>query len=1010
MQSVQTDIWSARSYSTKMVSITDGEATYTQPATGECFGQPVLSETGIQISTYLYRFVSEERVDAHNEEVKLGRTAGSLLLKSTYAEVVPAETYFQVPPHSPVMWEFKHSGKWTEIPASLANLKLLINLPLLSDETYIAAIKLINLWEHLLPLTAFTAIMLKNGAVPRECEPCYPLDHPEKELAGKPIRAHKVPCLSKMVEVRKMRTDLTHLELSSLAYGWLKTDDPSLFTVEQITETKVFEEATFFDRFIKSFPCYSQQMIAAWAISVVKRIGLFLDMRTGKTAAASAAAKWAITHDQSADVLLIVCPVGNMYDPWAPWLVDEGWDVRILDGTLNDDAVLIHDLTDHGVHGNGARRVVPVAYIINYERLGSRLPHMQEAWEMERVFVCADETSAIKNYESKRARAMHELCVRPEYVVLLNGTPMEQGPNDLWSQMHCLDNYGVIWDRTFGGFAYHWLVQYAPGKWAVDSDKIMAFEMLITRCSIRYIRAEADQFSGKDKTFRHVALRPTRQMYDQTVNIANGALETISKFGDKIEEEMTQMIIRTYGFMREVACGYDKYREEEEGPYARVRHDIDPKLLWIKCFMAANPTQPCVIYVEFNEQEQRLKEMLNEMKIKWSSTRPEMRKEYQHVLVKKIPVPIWMAIVRKFKDHKEEFISPEIRMDTDCLPVFWYPGIEDDDEIDWDGLPVITASVSTMQNSMLAQNIRATLVFPGHDDVFPSWLIRSHPEVVQYVRSGAAFRDSGAPTQPSWMMPVYTEQFETYVDLGPYPPSQRAGQVRDFNEGRTNVYILKWAQGRGIRLNREEAVKKNIGVYPVIISCAPCWSLGSWKQGGDRCVAVDKRTGKNVNTIIYSLSIIGTLEQHILEALRRKEDVAASLMQDIKRDGFESFVKDMLSDMKDALEGKDKGGNGSSTDSEYFDSEEMDARIELGIPPYSKLTKTLIINKIKQNEKLSKMVKNKFGKITSETIEKFFAGNSNEPIIDIVGIGAPPISNATKLSRAWDLLISKTTE
>jgi len=914
--------------------LSDGGLTY-ESAWGEAFRQPVLSETGIQITDYLYVWMLQGRKLDFNDRIDKGYSDEAPLdLDKLYVKVVGSHQYFNVPPHSPTMWKTVEVGSIVEIPATLDNLKRLLQLPLLDDNTVMMALKLINKWEHMLPLTAFTSIMMKNGAEP-----------------VKEGDVHRIPFSSTTTEVLQQRTDLSQSELMAVGMGVMPMNHPSLMHMVKLTEKKVYSEAVFFDAYCSSFGMYSQQMIAAWAISRVRRIALWMDMRVGKTAAASSAAKWAITTDKSADLMLIICPVTNMYDPWAPWLENEGFDVRILDGTSEADELLIDSFSDGGVHFSGGRRQKPVAYVINYERLHTRLPMMCEAWDMTRVFVAADETSAIKNPASNRSKAMHDLGILvgiDGYFVLLNGTPMEQGPQDLWSQMHCLDTYGVVWDRTFGGHSYHWLEQYEQGKWQVDPKKVMPFEVMITSGSIRYIRAEADQFAGKDKTFRHVTLAPTEQMYLQTERIANGLLETVNADGFKIQEEMTEVILRTYGFWREVACGYDKYREHDDGPYIRVRHELDPKLLWIQSFISANPTQPVVVYVEFNEQEQRLKEMLNGMNVKWSSTRPEMRKIYRQRVVQKVPVGIWKAIVAKFSGSTDEDISIAVQ---------------------------------------------SVLVLPSAKDIIVPGFIRSNDEVVTYVKN-RAYIDSGGKG-PSYLRPVFTEEVMTYSDPGPLPPQLRAEQVAAFNRGESHVFILKWAQGRGISLARKEAVAKGVGVYPVIVSLAPCWSLGSWKQGSDRCVTTDERTGKNVNTMIYSLSIKGTLEQKILGALRDKENVASSLMRDIKREGFQSFVNDMLTDMKAAM------GSSGNGDEDYFDAEEMHARIKLGVPPYSKLTETLVRNKAKIKPDISSAIKRKFGKVTNDSTIKYFGSLPEE-------IPENSLFNSDyELRKAWDLLMDR---
>ena len=86
--------------------------------------------------------------------------------------------------------------------------------------------------------------------------------------------------------------------------------------------------------------------------------------------------------------------------------------------------------------------------------------------------------------------------------------------------------------------------------------------------------------------------------------------------------------------------------------------------------------------------------------------------------------------------------------------------------------------------------------------------------------------------------------------------------------------------------------------------------------------------------MIYALTTKGSIEKDIMGALRGKEEIATALFQDAKRNGFESFVSNMIEDMREAQ--KTAG---------VFDAFEMDARIKLGVPPFSKLTKSLVDGK-----------------------------------------------------------------
>lgn len=728
---------------------------------------------------------------------------------------------------------------WYSWEPSAENLRILLSLPMVDEDSRRRAMKDVFFWKTNLPMVCYWSILLKAGSIPRD------------EGVG------RLPAVSKTKIVKKKKV-LTRDEMLAVMAG--ASVDTEVDT--QVVESSVWKDAMKFQKYCPHYQLYSQQLIGAWAISQLKRVPLWYDMRVGKTWSAIAAYKHARANDE-VDMLIVVCPTFNMYDPWLDELKSGNLSVSIMDGTAEEDMETVE---------SAARGDVDVL-IVNYERVDRRLEAIEDNLDMARLFIVADETSAIKNPESKRSLAMHRLCQKPLYVVLLNGTPCEQGPQDLWSQMRCIDSKGVVWGQTFADYASEWLYQYAAGKYTPKNS--LDFQVFLSRTSIRYIRSEADQFAGRDKTFRYVELPPTKEQLVQSQNVLQGFLETVSASGDKKKQGVFDSYIVIAGFLREICCSYDKYREVEDGPYIRVRHEIDPKLLWVLAFIMSKPGEPVVIYCEFNEQESRLKEMLDEHKIPWSSTRPRMTPVVRNRLVEDVPFTRVQDWVKKF--HSKFQVT---------------------------GMP---------------------LPPPGSTDVkVPNWL-RYDEEVISYER---------ATHGPA----ALTEEHTTYKDRGTYPPHIKSDQVKMFNKGEAQVFICKWSQARGFSLARKEAVKSGFGTYPTIISLAPTWSLGSWQQGQDRCVTTHSNADGStsaVNTMVYALTTKGSIEGDIMAALRNKSSVATTLFQDAKRKGFESFVSNMLSDMKAA----------SMDKTSVFDAEEMNARITLGVPPFSKLSRKLVLNK-----------------------------------------------------------------
>lgn len=705
-----------------------------------------------------------------------------------------------------------------------------------------------------------------------------------------------------------------------------------------------------FQRYVKSGKtAYSQQLIGAWLIYHAHRVPLLYDPRTGKTLTAIMAAG-RFFEERMIDRVLVIAPVGNVYQPWVRDLLQEGYTVAILDGTEEEDAELL------------ARTDVQV-YVTNYERVHSRSGLMREAWgdSLRRTFLVCDETNKIKNYMSRRSRATRELSADIEYVTFLNGTAMGQGPHDFWAQMRLTDHWGVIWEPDFQSYRQRWLKQISMTKTCVNPDLTMEFETLISQYSLRVSASEADQFAGKTLANSYVKFMPSREIYDATKDVLNGYLKLTNKDGEDVVEEMTSTIIRTYGFLRRIAAGFGSYRAVEDGPYVHVPFSYDPKLLWIHCKLASDEDTPLVIFLDWRNQEYRLKQMLDDAGIPWSSTAPKPR------LVTKIRFKDFLPleVLRHLRSLNELVFDaaagPSVHNAMAQLSLFENSAgadiditggsIQDCNELlaAYQGRPLrverevfdldyqeeldrLVGRISKLrrladpihndnpnERDAAALKLAELLHRQGELRAIQAVLISQQPRGQRYARE--------------YLIGDVTETYEVLVEQPPYKGDERNRQIERFQQGDTKVFILKWNQGTGLDLHRRECVQAGIGGWPEIVAMAPPWSLGDFKQGLDRCVTQDPRTGKQVCTRVNHLIVNGTIEETILKALQSRQEVADQLLKDIDRCGYESFADAMLSNMESAV----AVGEGEE-DVTFFDDIDVRARIELGIPPGAKLT------------------------------------------------------------------------
>ena len=342
---------------------------------------------------------------------------------------------------------------------------------------------------------------------------------------------------------------------------------------------------------------YSQQLIGADFIIKMKKCGILYDMRVGKTLTSIIALKHLLDVGMISHAI-VVCPRILIDSVWANELRRNGLNVCVLkNGAKADEVEIAHQDAD--------------VYIASYETLVNRLTYINEYLPMDRLMVICDESSRIKNPRAKRTKAIHALTYHTPYVVMLTGTPMEQGPQDIWSQMFPIDR-GARLQSTFHKFSTTYT--YTDGnKFYIIPHMKQKLEHAIQAQSLRYVRSEADQFAGKDKNFRWVELAPSNEQAHATDMAIKGVVQTLS--GE--HHEILTHILTLYGFLREICCGYNKVKLEELSPYSRFRFEYDAKTLWLETWLESNPGQPAVVFCEFDEHEQIVSDMLDNNKIRY---------------------------------------------------------------------------------------------------------------------------------------------------------------------------------------------------------------------------------------------------------------------------------------------------------------------------------------------------------------------------------------------------------
>ena len=185
--------------------------------------------------------------------------------------------------------------------------------------------------------------------------------------------------------------------------------------------------------------------------------------------------------------------------------------------------------------------------IINYEALLYRgYDAVRKIIDKTSTVFIADETSAIKNFQSSTSRAVLDLSKRMKHVRLLNGTPMTQNVLDLFSQLKCLGELDGVNPYAFrhkyavtGG----WM-----GKQVVGVKNEDELHRILDRCSFRALKKDWSDLP--EKVYRPLNL-------EMTDNQQKHYKEMLQDFYTMVQgEEFTaDMVITRLDKLRQITSG-----------------------------------------------------------------------------------------------------------------------------------------------------------------------------------------------------------------------------------------------------------------------------------------------------------------------------------------------------------------------------------------------------------------------------------------------------------------------
>lgn len=231
-----------------------------------------------------------------------------------------------------------------------------------------------------------------------------------------------------------------------------------------------------------------------------------------------------------------------------------------------------------------------------------------------------DESSKIKNPESKVSLATHYLADRVDILVLLSGTPAPNGPHEYWSQLRAIDpTSGGLADSPlnklgtgprFSRWAGYWLnpiERYLPSLdrnqvigWEVKPSLAVDFAEMLSRVTYRIAKADCLDLPEKVERIVRVELGSERSVYDEIESDLAAELEdgvvTVVK-----AEAMSMKL-------RQIAGGSFKGKPAWQSVGSA-------KLSALSDLIDELGTAPFLIWCQFRHESDRISQLLDDMKI-----------------------------------------------------------------------------------------------------------------------------------------------------------------------------------------------------------------------------------------------------------------------------------------------------------------------------------------------------------------------------------------------------------
>ena len=197
-------------------------------------------------------------------------------------------------------------------------------------------------------------------------------------------------------------------------------------------------------------------------------------------------------------------------------------------------------------------------FIVNIEALSTDKGknYLQRLLNTGNAFFCIDESTSIKHRTARRTKAVLKLGKMAKYRRVLTGTPVTQGPLDLWAQMNFLDEY--ILQSSFYAYRNAYCVIRRRRTSTHSFDEIVGYQRLeelqeiLKPYSYRVTKDECLDLPPKIRLKREIELnRDQKRLYHTLKKRAILELES--------EKLVTAPLIITRILrLQQILCGFIK--------------------------------------------------------------------------------------------------------------------------------------------------------------------------------------------------------------------------------------------------------------------------------------------------------------------------------------------------------------------------------------------------------------------------------------------------------------------